>query len=64
MWQNVRDVFRHILSVLSQIIYNIYNNFTSECYKKKISPITGLEWPRGFQEVKVPRFRDNGTGSC
>ena len=27
----------------------------------KISPVTGLEWPRGFQEVKVPRFRDNGT---
>jgi len=22
----------------------------------------GLDWPRGFQEVKVPRFRDNGTG--
>ena len=20
------------------------------------------EWPRGFQEVKAPRFRDNGTG--
>jgi len=29
---------------------------------KKISPVTGLEWPRGFQEVKVPRFRDNGAG--
>ena len=28
----------------------------------KISPVTGLEWPRGFQEVKVPRLRDNGTG--
>jgi len=26
------------------------------------SPVTGLEWPRGFQEVKVPRFHDNGTG--
>ena len=26
------------------------------------SPVTGLEWPRGSQEVKVPRFRDNGTG--
>ena len=26
------------------------------------NPITGLEWPRGFQEVKVPRFHDNGTG--
>jgi len=22
----------------------------------------GLEWPRGFQEVMVPRFHDNGTG--
>ena len=28
----------------------------------KSSPVTGLEWPRGFQEVKVPRFYDNGTG--
>jgi hypothetical protein len=27
----------------------------------KSSPVTGLEWPRGFQEVKVPRFLDNGT---
>jgi hypothetical protein len=26
------------------------------------SPVTGLEWPRGFQEVEVPRFLDNGTG--
>jgi hypothetical protein len=25
-------------------------------------PITDLDSPRGFQEVKVPRFRDNGTG--
>jgi hypothetical protein len=30
--------------------------------KKEISPVTGLEWPGGFQEVKVPRFHDNGTG--
>ena len=26
------------------------------------SPVRGLDRPRGFQEVKVPRFRDNGTG--
>ena len=26
------------------------------------SPVTGLDRPRGFQEVKVPRFYDNGTG--
>jgi hypothetical protein len=30
--------------------------------KRQSSPVTGLEWPRGFQEVKVSRFRDNGTG--
>jgi hypothetical protein len=28
----------------------------------KSSPVTGLEWPRGLQEVKVPRFHDNSTG--
>jgi hypothetical protein len=39
------------------------------CQEKRVnslkyssSPVTGLEWPRGFQEVKVPRFHDNGTG--
>ena len=26
-----------------------------------ILSVTGLECPKGFQEVKVPRFRDNGT---
>ena len=37
---------------------------TGQLFKTgKISPITGQEWPRGFQEVKVPTFRDNGTGS-
>ena len=30
--------------------------------RSKSSPVTGLEWPRGFQEIKVPRFHDNGTG--
>jgi hypothetical protein len=25
-------------------------------------PFAGLEWPRGFQEVKVPRFHGYGTG--
>jgi len=23
--------------------------------------VTGLDWPRGFHEVKVPKFHDNGT---
>ena len=32
------------------------------CKVKVNSPITDLEWLRGFQEVKVLRFHDNGTG--
>jgi hypothetical protein len=30
--------------------------------QQKKKNFTGLEWPRGFQEVKVPRLHDNGTG--
>ena len=33
-----------------------------ELHSKQISPVRGLEWPRGFQEVKAPSFHDNGTG--
>jgi len=25
---------------------------------RKSSPVTGLEWPRGLQEVNVPKFRE------
>jgi hypothetical protein len=28
------------------------------------SPVKNVEWHRGFQEIKVPRFHDNGTGWC
>ena len=38
------------------------DTFLSRTPVGKSSPITGREWPRGFQDVKVPRFRDNGTG--
>ena len=34
----------------------------TELSKKVKQSLTGLEWPRGFQEIKVPRFHDNGTG--
>ena len=30
--------------------------------KKVKQPVTGLECPRKFQEVKVPRLHDNGAG--
>jgi len=32
------------------------------CWVKVNQSVTGLEWPRGFQEFKVPRFHDKGTG--
>jgi hypothetical protein len=34
----------------------------SRLYVKVKQSAAGLEWPRGFQEVKVPRLNDNGTG--
>jgi hypothetical protein len=45
----------------------IYRQFTRTASQVKVKgkgkavPVTGLEWPRGFQVVKVPRFHDNGT---
>jgi hypothetical protein len=42
----------------AKVYYYYYYLMVKE---RKSSPVTGLEWPRGFQEVKVPRFHDNGT---
>jgi len=41
-------------------VYSAYNR--NELKKRQSSPVAGLEWLRGFQEVKAPRFHDNGTG--
>jgi hypothetical protein len=38
--------------------YSVENN-TFHIGKGKV---TGLEWPRGFEEVKVPRLGEKGTG--
>jgi hypothetical protein len=47
------NIYRANLTFVQNKIYKIYI--------KKSSPVTFLEWPRGFQEVKVPTFLDNGT---
>ena len=59
---------------LSELFHNIFISGTMKISKLVakftilllllffFSPVTGLEWPRGFQKVKVPRLRDNGTG--
>jgi len=66
----VYKVYMHIFKVVYVYIY-IHSQVHVKCSKyfpvRKLhtrysSTITGLEWPRGFQEVKVPRLHDNGTG--
>jgi len=50
------------LSVYIYIYIYIYIHTHTHTHKKESSPVTGLEWPRGFQEVKFHRCHDNGTG--
>ena len=64
----VHDFFNYYSEFLPNII--LICNFSKKllfvisiiCKKKKSSPITGLDRPRGFREVKAPRFRNNVTG--
>ena len=53
------------LSDSGRRIHQNLNTMSPKNYQyhiKQISPVTGLDRPRSFQEVKVPRFRDNSTG--
>jgi hypothetical protein len=50
------------LSVLIRKFSTEVSTGSSGIKGKAVSTVTGLEWPRGFQEVKVPRFHDNATG--
>ena len=52
----------HIDRLQMQVRGYVVYHLTFTLCKGKAVPFTGLEWPRGFQEVKAPRFRDNGTG--
>ena len=36
----------------------LVNKIKTKSQQKKSSPVTSLEWPRGFQEVMVPRLHD------
>jgi len=42
---------------IARTSYELFHSFI----RPFINPVTGLEWHTGFQEVKVPRFHDNGT---
>jgi len=58
---SVRDGHRLDVRLVS-VCYNMPLCSVRTGSKRKSNPITGLDRPRGFQEVKGPRFRDNGTG--
>jgi len=53
------QIHRNVTSAVSES-----NNVTwiNACEKGKSVPLHVLSGPRGFQEVKLPIFRDNGTG--
>jgi len=42
-----------------QLLVLVKTHSAFYCLKSKAGRV---EWPRGFQEVKVPRLHDNGTG--
>jgi hypothetical protein len=54
-----------VMTAWKWLTFMCHFNVINEAHQETIffsSPITGLEWPRGFQEVKVPRLHDNSTG--
>jgi len=54
----------YLFKIRFNITLHLYPDFLSGLSSADFlsNPITGLDRPRGFQEVKVPRLRDNGTG--
>ena len=56
-------IFSNILGTEMVIVFRYKGYLSTELVKKKVKQSHYRpEVPRGFQEVKVPRLRDNGTG--
>jgi len=54
----------HIRRWTHNIIQGVPGGMDKTSYNKaKAVPLQAWSGPEGFQEVKVPRFHDNGTGS-
>ena len=54
----------HIISINLKILESVHTHTCARAHAHTHIHIKGkgLDWPRGFQEVKVPRFHDNSTG--
>ena len=50
------------LHIAQEPAIRLYTELYEPSHIQKSNPVTGLEWPRWFQGVKVPRLHDNGTG--
>jgi hypothetical protein len=59
MWNQFRWKIRIYLDRRNEIALHLYHVKVKE---KLSTPVTDLDWARGFQEFKVPRFHENGTG--
>jgi hypothetical protein len=57
-----RDQCLNVYNIQPVVNDLIHTSCRSGITANKSSPVTGLKWHRGFQEVKLPRFHDNGTG--
>jgi len=53
--------FCELFSLVVTVCFSLLCKLTVSV-TKHVKGKVGPEWPRGFQEVKVPRFRDSGTG--
>ena len=52
---------KRALVIMACYVTNYSNRYAVFQIGKAV-PLQGLEWPRVFQEFKVPRFHDNSTG--
>ena len=59
---NGTSAHEYILKHKSSNISPLNAELNPVCHLLTLLGKAGLERPRGFQEVKVPRFHDNGTG--
>jgi len=56
-WKDTLDFFQDVTCTYVCVFVYVYMYMYIYIYikvKMYSSPVTGLEWPRGFQEIKVP----------
>jgi len=60
---SLRDIYQFPEGI-RRLLPQCLSDCTLSRNSKGKGPVTGLEWPRGFEEVKVPWLHINGKGWC